>query len=57
MLVNSEFWLLKQKLVKIVKILILRDGKRISIDAKIGELKENVAQKNEEEKLKVNGLV
>ncbi len=54
----SQFRILvaQTKVGKDVKILILRDGKRISIDAKIGELKENVAQKNEEDKIESKWL-
>ncbi|MDI6700370.1 MAG: Do family serine endopeptidase [bacterium] len=54
----SKFRILvaQTKVGKEVKILILRDGKKISIDAKIGELKENVAQKNEDEKIESKWL-
>lgn len=54
----SKFRILvaQTKVGKEVKILILRDGKKISINAKIGELKENVAQKNEDEKIESKWL-
>lgn len=46
----SKFRILvaQTKIGKNVKILILREGKKITLETKIGELKDNIAQKEEE---------
>ncbi|MEO0281028.1 MAG: Do family serine endopeptidase [candidate division WOR-3 bacterium] len=54
----SKFRILvaQTKVGKNVKILILREGNKITLEAKIGELKENVAQKEEEKQIESKWL-
>ncbi|MEJ5307535.1 MAG: Do family serine endopeptidase [candidate division WOR-3 bacterium] len=54
----SKFRILvaQTKVGKNVKILILRDGNKITLEAKIGELKEDLAQKEEEKQIESKWL-